>query len=163
MECREQVGGEDQQPMEAPSCKADYIKGTIQGGLFTGVSKECLACGECQLCDILGLANQIARMIFSVFGAVAFLFFLWGGVNFIFAAGNTERVEKGKLTLRNAVIGIFIIAFAWQIVHIVLITVGVEQQKMGGARLIFGKPWDDPCTGATSSATIQQSTTQPSQ
>lgn len=125
----------------------DAIYGSsIQGGLLSSVSLGCVQCGACTLCDFLNVANQLARMIFGVFGAVALAMFIYGGVQFIISSGNAELVGKAKTTLVNAVIGIFIIAFAWQIVHVVLIVLGTpEEQGKPGVILIFGKPWDDPC------------------
>jgi|GEM_PF-2448231 len=122
---------------------------SIKGGLLGSVTEGCIQCGACTLCDFLNVANQLARMIFGVFGAVALAMFIYGGVQFIISSGNTELVGKAKTTLVNAVIGIFIIAFAWQIVHVVLIVLGTpEEQGKPGVVLIFGKPWDDPCTQA---------------
>lgn len=135
-----------------PFTKALYSS-SIKGGLLGGVTDACIQCGACQLCDFLNIANQLARMIFGIFGAVALAMFIYGGVQFIVSSGNSDLVGKAKSTLVNAVIGIFFIAFAWQIVHVVLIVLGTpEEQGKPGAQLIFGKPWDNPCGQKTTAA-----------
>ncbi len=125
---------------------AALFSGVQHGGLLKGVSKACVYCGSCTLCDFLGLANELARIIFGIFGAVAFAMFVWGGISFIISAGSPDKIKSAKGILVNAVIGIFIIAFAWQIVHVVLVVIGAgEGTDRGAAETLFGRPWDNPC------------------
>lgn len=134
-----------------------------QGGVMGGVSDACIQCGACELCDFLNIANQLARMIFGVFGAVALAMFIYGGVQFIVSSGNADVVGKAKSTLVNAVIGMFLIAFAWQIVHVVLIVLGTPEEKdKPGVQLIFGKPWDNPCGTQVKEATTPDQNKPPS-
>ncbi|MEK7139349.1 MAG: pilin, partial [Patescibacteria group bacterium] len=120
-----------------------------QGGLFSAVSKKCIQCGSCELCDFLNIGYQVARMIFGIMGAVAFAFVIYGGVLFVISAGSSEMIDKAKATLRNAAIGLFIVAFAWQIVHVTLIFVGVPTAGNDGMRVLFNFQWDKPpCTAS---------------
>ena len=112
-------------------------------GLFQGTSKICWACGDCTLCDFLGIANTVARLLMGLIGAVAFVAFVYGGISFIIAAGNAERVAKAKKVLINAVIGIVIVLLAWEIVNL---TIGIlAGQNIGDAANIFEKPWYEEC------------------
>lgn len=113
-------------------------------GFFTGVSKECWACGCCGLCDFLGLANQIAKYLLSIIGALAFLMFIYGGISFIIASGSSEKIESAKKILINAVIGIAIVLLAWEIVNVVIGL--VSGQPLGEAANIFGaNKWYEVC------------------
>ncbi|MBI5622051.1 hypothetical protein HY933_04290 [Candidatus Falkowbacteria bacterium] len=117
-------------------------------GLFEGTSPVCWACGDCNVCDFLGIANGIVLLILGIMGGVAFLFFLYGGISFIIAAGNAERITQAKSILTNAIIGIIIILLAWEIVNIVI--GALAGQPIGEAANIFsgGKdktPWYQVC------------------
>ncbi len=113
-------------------------------GLFKNTDPACWACGNCTVCDFLGIANGIAILILGIMGAVAFVFFLYGGISFIIAAGNSEKITQAKSIFKNAIIGLVIILLAWEIVNLVI---GVlAGQGIGAASNIFGdEKWYDIC------------------
>jgi len=54
----------------------------------------------------------ISRVIFAVLGltgAIALVMFIWGGLQWMTAAGNAEKVTKGRDTLMWAALGLIII------------------------------------------------------
>ena len=104
-----------------------YQKGLIaeegkdwKGPLLAGISDKCYACGACDFCDVLQVANNVARGLFAIMGAVALIMFIWGASGFIMAFGNAEKIEGSKKVLTSALFGIFIIIMAWQLVHIII-------------------------------------------
>lgn len=69
----------------------------------------CTKSGNCGVSDILIVLVNFAEFLLGVSGAVALLFFVYGGFTMLTSAGRSDQVEKGKTILRNAVIGIVII------------------------------------------------------
>jgi hypothetical protein len=62
------------------------------------------------------LQEAIARGIKAVLGligALALLMFVWGGVLWVSAAGNDQRVTEATTILRNSFIGLLIILFSY--------------------------------------------------
>jgi len=74
--------------------------------------------------DLTDLIANIIRILLLVSGALAVLFVVISGYQYITAHGNEEQAERGKKTLINALIGIVIIILAWVVVNVVIGTVG---------------------------------------
>lgn len=77
----------------------------------------CTATGNCDISDILGVIVNIAEFLLSIMGAVALAMFILGGFFWVFSGGEPKMVQKGKDTIRNAVIGIALILFSGVIVR----------------------------------------------
>lgn len=67
---------------------------------------------SCGLAQVIDVFYNVANWIFAISGSLAFLFFVLGGFYWLTAAGNPERVKKGKTFVVNAAIGLVIIFFA---------------------------------------------------
>ncbi|MFA6993711.1 MAG: pilin [Patescibacteria group bacterium] len=131
----------------APTCS--YNTNDMPGGLFSGISQNCVYCGDCKICDFLTVANNLAKIIFSIMGAVAFAMFMWGGTGFISAGGDPEKIKASKDTIVAVIWGLVIIVLAWQLVHVVIVFLQpgdpVEQLRSDGfVGQLFSRPWDDP-------------------
>jgi Type IV secretion system pilin len=72
---------------------------------------------NCGLNDMLQLGVNIANWILGIVGAVALLFFVYGGFVFILSAGNEEKVKEGKTILMNAIIGLVIVFASYLIIQ----------------------------------------------
>ncbi|MFH2232396.1 MAG: hypothetical protein ABII13_04505, partial [Patescibacteria group bacterium] len=70
--------------------------------------------------DVPTLVNRIVSATLATVGAVFFIMFLWGGWLWMTAGGGTEKVEKSIKTLRNAVIGLIIVATSYALVTFVI-------------------------------------------
>lgn len=65
----------------------------------------------------------IGKVIFAVLGltgAIALVMFIWGGLQWMTAAGNAEKVTKGRDTLMWAVLGLVIIFSSYAVLNAVL-------------------------------------------
>jgi len=65
----------------------------------------------------------VGRIIFAILGltgAIALVMFIWGGLQWMTAAGNAEKVTKGRDTLLWAVLGLVIIFSSYAILKAVL-------------------------------------------
>lgn len=67
-----------------------------------------------------GLVSNIIKAILGITGSVALLMFVWGGFQWLFSAGEAERVKKGKDTIKWAVLGLVVIILAYMLVSTVI-------------------------------------------
>ena len=61
--------------------------------------------------------GAILRGLVLVLGAIAAVFFVYGGITYLTAAGNEEQAKKGKTILLQAVIGLILITLAFVLVN----------------------------------------------
>jgi len=69
-----------------------------------------------------GVAGLVAKLInwaLYLSGAIAVIFVIYGGYQYILSAGNDESATKGRGTVINALIGLVIIILAYVIVNVV--------------------------------------------
>lgn len=59
------------------------------------------------------------KTVISIAGFVCAIFVVMGGITYITSAGEPARLEKAKKTIRNAIIGLVIVAFSITIVNVV--------------------------------------------
>lgn len=65
------------------------------------------------------IAGEVIGIILSVLGVIAVILILYSGFIWMTAAGNTEKIEKAKKILGNAVVGLIIILMAYSITYFV--------------------------------------------
>jgi len=88
-------------------------------------------CGNYSLNDFLVLLINVANWILGVVGAVALLFFVYGGFVFILSGGSEERVSSGKKILLNSIIGLAIVFASYTIIQFSMSLLGVEGFTIG--------------------------------
>ncbi len=67
-----------------------------------------------------GLVKNLIRAMLGITGSVALLMFVWGGFQWLFSAGEADRVKKGKDTIKWAVLGLVVIITAYMLVNTVI-------------------------------------------
>jgi len=72
------------------------------------------------------LIGKIINAVLGVVGSIALLMFIYGGLVWMTAAGNAERVQKGKDILIWAALGIVIIFASYALVKFVFVSIGVS-------------------------------------
>jgi len=83
--------------------------------------------GECRSVSVfVTLLINIASYLFTVVGALALLFFIYGGFTLILSRGSTEQVKKGKDIMVAAVIGLVIVFGAYMLVRFLGTAVGLK-------------------------------------
>lgn len=75
--------------------------------------------GRTSLTELVG---SIIQAVMGILGSVALLVFVYGGFEWITAAGNSDKVENGKNAMTWAVIGICIIFSSYAILKLVFST-----------------------------------------
>jgi Type IV secretion system pilin len=75
---------------------------------------------------IVGLIISAAQLLTFIFAAVAVLFLVWGGVQYVTSGGDDGRVKNAKNTILYAIIGLVITIVAYAIVGVIsnLLTTG---------------------------------------
>lgn len=57
------------------------------------------------------------RLLIGVSGSIALVMFIWGGFTWITAAGNADRVKKGRQIFTWSVIGLILIFGSYAILN----------------------------------------------
>jgi hypothetical protein len=66
------------------------------------------------------LIGRVIRAILGITGSLALAVFVYGGLIWMTAAGNTERIQKGKNTLSWAAIGLAVMFLSYSVVRYIL-------------------------------------------
>jgi len=71
----------------------------------------------------VGLEKVILNITNWTLGIVAFLavlFLVWGGVNYVTAAGNEEQIETAKIIIRYALLGLVVAGISYAAVKVIV-------------------------------------------
>lgn len=113
-------------PAHAQSVGDQYDDIMSQGIIFAGICSgvdatcECRDEGRCTLEDGLQVLVNVSVLILGISGAVLLLMFVYGGMVWIFAAGRSDWVDKGKNTLVGALVGLAIIFGAYIAINVII-------------------------------------------
>jgi len=79
--------------------------------------------------DIPSIMANVIKSLLSMVGIVFLLLIIYGGVMWMTAGGNEQRIEKAKKILINASVGLAIIILAYSITYFIVesLTLGVEE------------------------------------
>ncbi len=70
--------------------------------------------------DLKGLITTVSNTLLMLLGAVAVLFIIIGGFQYVSSAGNPENVGKAKTTILYGVIGIIFALLSYAIVQFII-------------------------------------------
>jgi len=65
------------------------------------------------------LVTNALPIIFSIAGAILFIYLIWGGFDFLTSMGDPKKAESGKNKITSAIIGFIIIFTAFWITQII--------------------------------------------
>ncbi len=106
-------------------------------GIGTGVSP--FACGAC---DLINLSQNIVNFFVFFATAIAVLMFVYAGVLYIFALGDTGQIKKAHGIFVNVFVGFIIVLAAWLIIDLIMTTFLADGNVKG-----LG-PWNEVlCSG----------------
>jgi hypothetical protein len=87
--------------------------------------------GQCRSISIFViLLLNIANYLFSIVGALALLFFIYGGFTLILSRGNSEQTGKGIEIITAAVIGLVVVFGAYMLVRFLGEAIGLKSEFM---------------------------------
>ncbi len=70
--------------------------------------------------NLVELITKSINLLLYLGGAIAVLFVIIGGYQYLTSGGNEEAAEKGRKTVTNAIIGILLMALAFTIINVVV-------------------------------------------
>ncbi len=70
--------------------------------------------------DLNQIILNITNWVLGFVTILAVLFLIWGGLQYLTAAGNEEQVEKAKSTITYALLGLIVAAIAYAAVVVVV-------------------------------------------
>jgi hypothetical protein len=65
--------------------------------------------------DIGSFASNVVGLFLTIAGIAAFVFFAWGGLQYILSGSDKNKVEEAQARLSNAIIGLGVVAVSWAI------------------------------------------------
>lgn len=87
--------------------------------------------GQCRSISIFViLLLNVANYLFSIVGALALLFFIYGGFTLILSRGNSEQTGKGIEIVTAAVIGLVVVFGAYMLVRFLGEAIGLKSEFM---------------------------------
>jgi hypothetical protein len=82
---------------------------------------------ECRSISIyIILMFNVINYLFGIVGALALIFFIYGGFTMILSRGNSEQTKKGIEIISAAIIGLIIVFGAYMLVRFLGTTVGLK-------------------------------------
>lgn len=78
----------------------------VQGGFLDELA--CVQTGDCGFADIALGFSSLIRLLLGGMGAVALVYFVYGGIQWLISGGNADRVERGKQIMINTIFALFI-------------------------------------------------------
>ena len=70
--------------------------------------------------EVSSILGNVIDWVLILVGAIAVLFIVWSGIQYITASGNKDKAENAKKTLTYAVLGLIVIVLAKVIVELVI-------------------------------------------
>ncbi|MBT4856649.1 hypothetical protein HON52_00475 [Candidatus Uhrbacteria bacterium] len=113
-------------PVQAATVSEQYNDILDQGIIFAGICDsaaatcECRDEGRCTLENGLQVMVNVSVFILAISGTVMLFMFVYGGMVWIFSAGRTDWVDKGKNTLVGALVGLTIIFGAYVAINVII-------------------------------------------
>lgn len=77
-------------------------------GFIDKLPEPCVKAGNCNLNDIYLGFTYLIQLMLGFMGAVALLYFIWGGIQWLVSGGNADRVKRGQQIMINTMIALFI-------------------------------------------------------
>ena len=107
------------------------------------------------------MIGRVFEFAFYILGAGIFVVFFWGAFDMLLARGDSQKVEKGKETMKGAMWGALFVLIAWQMINLVLFILGTKAgdtlydtnnqnpaEPIGSGPItfkLFGRPWNYLC------------------
>jgi len=79
--------------------------------------------------DVVIILTFMVRIVLGLVGTIFILIMIYAGIMWMTAQGNSEKVEKAKSTIREAIYGIIIVLTAYAITYFItkMLTQAVDQ------------------------------------
>lgn len=88
------------------------------------------------------IAALIIRMMLGLLGTLFLAYTVYAGYLWMTSAGDTEKIDKAKATIRRSVIGLIIILSAYSITQFVTRIIPTNEEPTGNSTTIQEEPFD---------------------
>ncbi len=88
--------------------------------------------------DLITIIGRIINIALGFVGLVFLVLLLYAGYEWMSSAGDPEKIKKARLTIRNAIIGLVLIASAWAITSFILKALTQVTEEGGGLSSLSG-------------------------
>ncbi len=102
-----------------PSLVFAQTNGVTQGLTTSGVGSFFPSSGIGGSTSFTQLLQNVIEIMLLFAGAIAVVFVIIGGYQYITSGGNEETAEKGRQTLTNAIIGVIVIVLSYTIITVI--------------------------------------------
>ena len=75
--------------------------------------------------NLLAVIRNTINFVLGLLGLIALIMLLWAGFRMVMAGENEAQMESAKKTLKNAALGIALIAVSWFIVTFIFYVIGL--------------------------------------
>ncbi len=76
-------------------------------------------------CAVVPTARYVLTILLGLFGSVAVLMIIWGGILYITSRGDEEKIKKAKKIILFTLIGILIVTATWGLISLTASLIGV--------------------------------------
>ncbi|MBI2633184.1 MAG: hypothetical protein HYW78_02215, partial [Parcubacteria group bacterium] len=90
------------------------------------LGEGCYKYGNCDFGSVMGFGVYIGQLTLKYIGLVIFVVFVYGGILWIFSAGDPTKVAKGKKAIQASLIGLIITFSAYFLVANILKILNVD-------------------------------------
>lgn len=97
---------------------------------------------SCTIWDMLRVVVNITKIILALLGSAAFAMFVYGGLVWLMAAGNQERVNKGRQIITNAALGILVVLVSYTAINLLVSAMTAGRGGIGSIANIFNQQWN---------------------
>jgi hypothetical protein len=74
--------------------------------------------GKPEFTNIASIFNNVRPLFFAIVGILLFVYFCWGGFDFLTSMGDAKKADSGKNKITHAIIGFIIIFVAYWVLQI---------------------------------------------
>lgn len=108
------------------------------------IPRDCRVGGGsgCDINDLLTVVANIAKLMLGLLGSAAFAMFVYGGLVWLMAAGNQERVNKGRQIITNASLGILVVLVSYTAINLLVSALTAGRGGIGSIANIFSNQWN---------------------
>jgi len=119
---------------------------SFAAGFLDQLPSSCIKGGDCNLNDIYLGFTYLIQLMLGMMGAVALLYFIWGGIQWLVSGGNADRVRRGQQIMINTMIALFI-AFSSYLLTSFFVNdiLGVTNSRYNISSACAGEPKDRRC------------------
>lgn len=101
----------------------------------------CTRCGNCELDQFVQLFVNLSTVMLGLLSAVALLMMVMSGFTIATSAGSPEKLESGKKSMQQTLIGAGLVLVAWLIINTLISILSGESPADGIGKIFKGQIW----------------------